>query len=97
MTASECLRRQWPRGLGCSQSFRRFGCNADVLASIMVGFLSSNSGYRGPNGISDRNAKNERKNELDRFHLVSPHAEPIFFKDTASGRPIKFCPTEFTD
>ena len=78
------------RSFGCSLSSRRFGCNADVLASIMVGFLSSYSGYRGANGISDRNAKNERKNELDRFHFVSPLTEPIFFNGTASGRPIKF-------
>jgi hypothetical protein len=78
MSASECLCRQWPRSFGCSQSSRRFGCNAGVLASITVGFLSSYSGYRGANGISDRNAENERKHERDRLHLVPPHAEPFF-------------------
>jgi len=84
------------RSFGCSQSSRRFGCSADVLASTMVGFLSSYRGYRGANGISDRNAKDERKKELDRFHFVPPY-RANFFEDTASGRPIKFCPTKFTD
>jgi hypothetical protein len=60
------------RSFGCSQSSRGFGCNADLLASIMVGFLPSYRGYRGANGISDRNAKDERKNEPDRFHFVPP-------------------------
>jgi hypothetical protein len=82
------VRKRWchHRSFGCSQS----PCDAEVLASIMVGSLPSYSGYRGANGISDRNAKNERKKELDRFHFVPPHTEPIFFKDTASSRPIKF-------
>jgi hypothetical protein len=91
------LSEPWCRHRSCLQSSRRFGCNADVLASIMVGFLPSYSGYRGAKGISDRNAKSERKNELDRFHFVPPHTEPILFKDTASGRAIKFCPNRFTD
>jgi len=69
---------RWCRHLSCSKSSRRFGCNADVLASIMVGFLSSYSGYCGANGISDRNAKNERKNELNRFHFVPPPMTPFF-------------------
>ena len=57
MSVSERWCRQWPRSFGCSQSSRRFGCDAELLASIMVGFLSSYRGYRGANGISDRNAK----------------------------------------
>jgi hypothetical protein len=73
---------------GCSQSFRRFGCNADLLASIMVGFLSSYSGYRGANGISDRNAKNECKNEIDRFHSLPPRTEPIFYRKWLANQAL---------
>ena len=77
----------WATGC-CSQSSRRFGCNADLLASIMVGFLSSYSGYRGANGISNRNAKNECKNELDRFHSLPPVPEPIFYRKWSANQVL---------